>query len=93
MNPISLLEDAGVRIDVGDQPGDRGTSADHVLELTLDESTVRLAVEIRQRAPYPNEIAGLSDRRAGLTSVGIPTLVAPYVSDRTGKQLTDAGWS
>jgi hypothetical protein len=50
-------------------------------------------VEIRQRAPYPNEIAGLSDRRAGLTSVGIPTLVAPYVSDRTGKQLTDAGWS
>jgi hypothetical protein len=93
MNPISLLEDAGVRIDVGDQPGDRGTSADHVLELTLDESTVRLAVEIRQRAPYPNEIAGLSDRRAGLAPVGIPTLVAPYVSDHTGKQLTDAGWS
>ena len=93
MNLITLLQDAGVRVEVGDKPGDRGTPADHVLVLALDESTVRLAVEIRQRAPYPNEIAGLSDRRAGLTSVGIPTLVAPYVSDRTGKQLTDAGWS
>ena len=93
MTLITLLQDAGARVEVGDQPGDRGTPADHVLVLTLDESTVRLAVEIRQRAPYPNEIAGLSDRRAGLTSVGIPTLVAPYVSDRTGEQLTDAGWS
>jgi hypothetical protein len=93
MNLIRVLEDADVRVDVGDLPERRGASADHVLELTLDESTLRLAVDIRRRAPYPNEIAGLDDRRADLASLGIPTLVAPYISDHTGEQLADAGWS
>jgi len=92
MTLIQILEDAGVHIDV---TSDRQRKSDHpdaLITLKLENSEADLAIEARRRAPYPGEIASLEQLRSEITADGIPTLVAPYISDETGRGLTNAGW-
>jgi hypothetical protein len=70
-----------------------GADADAVLVVAAGGTSARFAVEVRQRAPYPNELAGLARLRAMLLQLGEPLLVVPYVSESLGAALTADGWS
>ena len=64
-----------------------------VADGVVDIEGIRFAVEERGRAPYPNELARLDERRARLAAVGTPLLLVPFVSDVVGDSLRRAGWS
>jgi hypothetical protein len=64
-----------------------------VLDVRADGGRARFAVEQRGRAPYPNELAGLSRSRQALAGRGMPLLIVPFVSEALGAALTGAGWS
>lgn len=66
---------------------------DAVLDAEVDDMRVRFAVQVKNRAPYPNEVPSLEQLRDRLETVGVPLLVAPVVTESTGKALTDAQWS
>ena len=57
------------------------------------DATARFAVEEKRRAPYPNELAGLTERQHALASGGHPLLITAFVSEALGPLLTAAGWS
>lgn len=92
MTLVRLLEDAGIRVEIEDQTPGHRTGPDAVVALNLDDSIEHLAVSVRRRAPYPGEIAALDGARSEIAAAGIPTLVAPYVSEPTGRRLAEAGW-
>ncbi len=92
MTLIQILEDAGVRTDVTSDRQRDDSHPDALITLKLEHSEAHLGVEARRRAPYPGEIASLEQLRSEIAADGIPTLVAPYISEETGRQLTNAGW-
>ncbi len=67
--------------------------ADAVLDAEVDDMRVRFAVEIKSRAPHPGETSRLEHVRSRLETVGVPLLVAPLITQSTGRALTDAQWS
>ncbi len=74
-------------------PRGPNTDADAVVEIALNETSVRFAVKRRQRAPFPNEIPGLQRVRRSLETLGRPLIVAPYIPADLGSALVEAGWS
>jgi len=92
MSLIRVLEDAGVRVDAAHDRRSERRHPDAVVTLVLNDVETNLAIEVRRRAPYPGEITTLDRLRTEITAEGIPTLVAPYISEATGRHLTDAGW-
>ena len=72
-------------------PGD--VPPDAALEVAAGDATARFAVEEKRPAPYPNELAGLSERQHDLASGGHPLLITAFVSEALGPLLTAAGWS
>ena len=57
------------------------------------EQSWTFAVEVKGRAPYPNEVSDLESRRLQLVTSGQPLLVAPFVTEGAGERLAEAGWS
>lgn len=66
---------------------------DAVLEVTAGNVRSRFAVEVKARAPYPNELTRLAAQRERVARKGEPMLVAPFVNDALASALRDAGWS
>lgn len=93
MNAVQWLRESGLAVN---QPEPRlvgGASAGTVLEVAAGGQSARFAVEVKQRAPYPNELERLGRSREMLSRLGQPLLVAPFVSQTLGAALTGQGWS
>jgi hypothetical protein len=54
---------------------------------------VDFLVKVRQRAPWPGEMDQLEALRGEFSLHGVPLLVAPYISQSSGKALAERGWS
>jgi hypothetical protein len=94
MNVVSALLEAGVVVEsVVRAKHAADTSIDAILDVRLGEMTARFAVEEKQRAPYPNELARLGALRQRLERVGSPTLVVPFVAESLARSLSSDGWS
>lgn len=68
-------------------------SIDALLEVGDGERQWTFAVEIKARAPYPNEVEDLESLRLQLETHGEPLLVGPFITEGTGDRLAEAGWS
>ena len=90
----ALAQIAGPDITVSSRPapGD-GQAADLLVTITVGTMSTTFAVEMRQRAPFPNEIVRLDTVRRVLNNSGRPLLVAPYIPESLGDDLVSAGWS
>lgn len=66
---------------------------DALLEVGDGERQWTFAVEVKGRAPYPNEVDGLESRRLQLEAHGEPLMVGPFITEGTGDRLAEAGWS
>ena len=88
------IEPLGVstRVESDVRAGSEGR-IDALVHLNVDGVEVTLAVEVKGRAPYPSEIEGLHSHWTRLRQRGVPTLVSPYVSESSGKALSERGWS
>ena len=73
-------------------PGD-DEAADLLVTITVGTMSATFAIEMRQRAPFPNEVARLDKVLRVLSDSGRPLLVAPYVPESLGDDLVSAGWS
>ena len=69
------------------------TGVDAILKVETDDRSARFAVQIKSRAPYPNELERLRQSRHGLAARGHPLIVAPFISEPLGSILTRDGWS
>jgi len=67
--------------------------ANAVLVVAGAGQRARFAVQMKRRAPYPNELAGLTKLRESTSWIGQPLLLAPFVSESAGTALTSRGWS
>lgn len=72
---------------------DDNTSADAILDLSVGAISARFAVELRSRAPYPNELPRLDGVREQLATVGTPLLAVPFVTESLAGTIIDHGWS
>jgi hypothetical protein len=90
---VQWLREAGLVVKQSEAslPGD--AHADTVLEVATGGQSARFAVEMRGRAPYPNELDRLGRSRKTLARLGQPLLVVPFVSETLGVALTEQGWS
>jgi len=91
---IRQLRESGVEVEDVANPirgGLTSQRADAVIGVNVDERQFRFAVEERKRAPYPGEVDALPSR--GSDGAAGPLLVAPFVSEGTGRRLIAAGWS
>lgn len=68
-------------------------AVDALLEVGDRERQWTFAVEVKRRAPYPNEVEDLESLRLRLKTRGEPLLVAPFITEGTGDRLAAAGWS
>jgi hypothetical protein len=93
MNSVRWLRDSGLAVDQVQASLLGDASADAVLEVAAGGQSARFAVEVKQRAPYPNELERLGRLRQTLARLGEPLLVAPFVSETVGAALTAQGWS
>ncbi len=66
---------------------------DALLEVGDGDRQWTFAVEVKRRAPYPNEVEDLRPRQLELETLGERLLVAPFITEGTGERLTEAGWS
>jgi hypothetical protein len=96
MYVLRHLEDVGVQIDNVATETSVGSSrlrADALIDVRVDDRPARFVVEERKRAPYPAEVDALAPLKGQLAGHGAPLLVAPFVSEGTGRRLVAAGWS
>jgi hypothetical protein len=92
LEAVRWLRESGVTVE---QDNERGASLDIglVLDVLAGGGRTRFAVELKGRAPYPNELAGLERSQQALAGRGTPLLIVPFVSEALGPALTQAGWS
>src|SRR5262245_29093300 len=93
MNAIAALRSAGFDIRLSDEPKRGDEVIDAILDVTAGEAKARFAVDVKARAPYPNEFPRFEVTKERLGKFGRPLLVVPFVSDPLATRLTDAGWS
>lgn len=94
MNVWDALRAEGLAVDATIEPRSRtGLRPDAVVEVDTGDRKVRFVVEVKGRAPYPNELDQLHRQLHASKQEGQPLLVAPFVSEPLGQALTDAGWS
>jgi DNA-binding transcriptional ArsR family regulator len=93
MEAVRWLQGSGLAVRQQDAAPVPGRGAETVLVVAAGNSSARFAVDLRQRAPYPNELAGLGRLRETLSRLGEPLLIAPFVSESLGAALTAGGWS
>jgi hypothetical protein len=90
MELVSRLEEAGAEASVARRPaGD----FDAILDVDLDGVRQKFAVEVKSRAPYPNELDIFLAMHDHIANFGIPLLFAPIISDGVGTRLVERGWS
>ena len=92
MKVTRLFDSAGILTTL-DSDNKTPALADAVLDAEVDGRQVRFAVEVKSRAPYPGEVPRLDSLRDRLASVGAPLLVAPFITESTGRALSEARWS
>jgi hypothetical protein len=90
---VRSLRDAGVSVRQLEGRGTGAARADAILAVELNGVGARFAAEMRSRAPYPGELAGIDQRRRTIAMDGAPLLVVPFVSESAGAALAGAGWS
>jgi hypothetical protein len=90
---VRSLQEVGVSVRQLKAPRTRDAGADAILAVEVNGVRARFAAELRSRAPYPGELAGIDRRRSALAPHGVPLLVVPFVSQSAGDALTQAGWS
>ena len=87
---VSRLEEAGADASVTRRPaGD----FDAILDVDLDGVRQKFAVEVKSRAPYPNELDIFLAMHNHIANFGVPLLFAPSISEGVGKLLIERGWS
>jgi hypothetical protein len=92
MEAVRWLQESGLTVEQREAAlGD--AEANVILVVAGGDRTAWFAVELRQRAPYPNELAHLRRSRKALSRLGAPLLVAPFVPEALGAALTEDGWS
>lgn len=94
MEVIKKLRESGIEVEQVSRPtqGAR-VQPDAMISVAASGAPVRFAVEQKRRAPYPNELANLAERRRVLDRAGRPLLIVPFVSEVLGHALAEAGWS
>ncbi len=90
---IQALEELGARVTVMKSAGGSDAGPDAIVDVVFEGSRRRFVVEMRSRAPYPSELGGLEETRAGIGAGDNPLLFAPYVSGSLGVRLVALGWS
>src|SRR5680860_122066 len=83
------LQAAGVEVVRLDSPPE----CDALIQIHVDSTKYRFAVEQRRRAPYPSEISSFLDQHEQLDRFGTPMLLAPYISEGIGRALIENAWS
>jgi hypothetical protein len=66
---------------------------DAILEISASDHRARFAVQVKNRAPYPQELDRLQQPRHELAMRGHPLITAPFISEPLGSILTREGWS
>lgn len=90
MELVNRLEEAGAEAAVTRRPeGD----FDAILDVDLDGVRQKFAVEVKSRAPYPNELDIFLAMHDQIADFGVPLLFAPNISEAVGKRLVERGWS
>ena len=92
MEVTRLFDGAGI-VTTLDSDTKMPAFTDAVLDAEVDDRQVRFAVQVKSRAPYPGEIPRLEPLKDRLATVGAPLLVAPLITESTGRALTEAKWS
>lgn len=72
----------------GPDPG-----VDAILDVSADSHSARFAVQVKSRAPYPNELDRRQQLWCELAARGNPLISAPFISEPLGSILTREGWS
>jgi DNA-binding transcriptional ArsR family regulator len=93
MDLIRQLRDAGLSAQSLPEPSGSDNGADMLLEVGEGDRKWIFVVQVKQRSPYPNEVADLESHRKQLEPKGEPLLVVPFVTEGTGERLAEAGWS
>jgi hypothetical protein len=94
MEALNSLRGAGMRVEQLTRPSPAlPDQPDAVINVLAGGTSTQFAIEERQRAPYPNELARLDARRWLSARHGEPLLIVPYVSETLGDALSSAGWS
>lgn len=89
---ITALTALGAKVAVRRGVRQARVEVDGLLEVRLDDARHVFALEHRSRPPYPNEVARLEPIRKAAQPLGIPLIVAPYVSEGQGEALVRHGW-
>ena len=93
MEAVRWLEEAGLVVNQVDPVPAVDALVDAVVDVTGAGAHARFAVELKRRAPYPNEVTRLEEKRVAISRLGNPLLVAPFIPEALGVALTRAGWS
>lgn len=95
MDAVRWMRKGGLAVELMDPevPRAADTRLDAILELCAGDTTVTFAVQLKRRAPYPNELPRLHAQRQALARAGQPLLVVPFASEALGTVLTEDGWS
>lgn len=94
MEVLRQLRDSGVdarQVELSVRGGN--AQPDAIISVAAHGRPVRFAVEEKRRAPYPNELANLDQRRRALKRFGHPLLVVPFASESLAPALVESGWS
>ncbi|HEX2050113.1 MAG TPA: hypothetical protein VHJ34_05690 [Actinomycetota bacterium] len=90
MKLVEQLEEAGANVTVTRRAaGD----FDAVVNVDLDNVRATFAVEVRSRAPYPNELDAFLGAHKHLGGERSRLLFAPAISEGLGQRLIGHGWS
>lgn len=90
MELINHLEEAGVEASATRRSaGD----FDAILEVDVDGVRQRFAVEVKSRAPYPNELDRFLAMHDQISEFGAPLLLTSSITEGVSKRLIERGWS
>jgi hypothetical protein len=93
MEAVRWLEEAGLVVNQVEPVRTGDAHVDAVIDVIGAGTHALFAVELKRRAPYPNELVRLGEKRTAISRLGNPLLVAPFVPEALGAALTRAGWS
>ena len=93
MDVVRWLRDSGLRVEDLPSAGGEGVGVDALLDVAVEDRSMRFAVQAKGRAPYPHEVDRLQRSLRELELRGHPLMIAPFISESLGSILTRDGWS